>query len=238
MPWTFASTQGSLPLGDDEIFDIAGLADRGYRASEVAEVVEDVYSPRRSGESWAGGVDDYMLNRLHSDYCAVRYESPLASPRGPRLPFEHSNFPQSPIRDVWAKRSPETDVDPSPVSNGRYENDSPVPLASAISTPDLAKIECMPELASARASVRSSSAPRELGRPYSPPVVLAGDLLLDSPTPKPSSRFAGLPGASPSNQGMEDIEVIFDPTIGCYYDPKSNKYYTLEENANGMVPTS
>jgi hypothetical protein len=238
MPWTLASTQGSLPFGDDEIFDIAGLADRGYRASEVPEVVEDVISPRRSGESFVGGVDDYMLNRAHTDYCAVRYESPLASPRGPCLPFEHSNFPQSPIRDVWAKRSPETEADPSPVSNGRYENDSPVAaLASAISTPDLAKIECIPDLGlgSARASVRSSSAPRELGRPYSPPVVLAGDLLdrLDSPVSKPS-RF-GVPGASPSNMGMEDIEVIFDPTIGCYYDPKSNKYYTLEENANGMV---
>jgi hypothetical protein len=67
-------------------------------------------------------------------------------------------------------------------------------------------------------------------RPYSPPVVLVGDLLNESrdKRPSPVAREVGAPCAI--NTGQEDIEVIFDPGIGCYYDPKTNKYYTLDEN--------
>jgi hypothetical protein len=65
-------------------------------------------------------------------------------------------------------------------------------------------------------------------RPYSPPVVLVGDLLSESKDSRPVAREAGAPCAI--NAGHDEIEVIFDPGIGCYYDPKTNKYYTLDEN--------
>lgn len=81
--------------------------------------------------------------------------------------------------------------------------------------------------------VRSSSA-RELGgtRPYSPPVVLVGDLLeheaRDTAT-FGSRHFRPHFGEAEPVEGSPEIEVIFDPGIGCYYDPKTNKYYTCIE---------
>ena len=27
-------------------------------------------------------------------------------------------------------------------------------------------------------------------------------------------------------------ELVFDPMIGCYYDPKTNEYYSLGQNAH------
>lgn len=31
------------------------------------------------------------------------------------------------------------------------------------------------------------------------------------------------------NEEGETVEVLFDPILGCYYDPKSNTYYELKQ---------
>jgi len=199
-------------------------------------------------------------DRDFGEYCAVRYESPISSPLRPSsTPFAHINLPSSPIREVWARRSGVGEVetfDPSPTSNldrGAALFSPRLPqVGSSTSSPDLAKV---PDAAArndagtaaeSRAVVRSLSAPRELTasgahldqrqslmdlagtRPYSPPVVLVGDMLSEAKDTRPVARGAGAPCSI--HAGQDEIEVIFDPGIGCYYDPKTNKYYALDEN--------
>jgi hypothetical protein len=155
---------------------------------------------------------------------------------------------------VWARRSGvgegET-ADPSPTDRDAALFSPRLPqVGSSTSSPDLGKVPGATALspgpvAESRAVVRSLSAPREMTasgarldqreslmdlagtRPYSPPVVLVGDLLSASKDAGPVSREAGAPCAITA--GQDEIEVIFDPGIGCYYDPKTNKYYTLDD---------
>lgn len=179
----------------------------------------------------------------YEEYSAVRYESPRCESPVSRpfsAAFGHVNLPQSPIRDVWASHGRELgreplELDPSPASRGAPESvqDKPPSLPGSASSPDLTAGLGLGQPGLGRASrfgsavVRSSSA-RELGttRPYSPPVVLVGDL-----QPEACSQRETFGGSRQFRQEQDvgDIEVIFDPGIGCYYDPKTNKYYTCAD---------
>jgi hypothetical protein len=33
---------------------------------------------------------------------------------------------------------------------------------------------------------------------------------------------------------LEDMDLLFDPILKCFYDPKTNKYYELKEEDNSL----
>lgn len=231
----------NLPFGLPLFGSAEEVEDLTVFGSELGQSASSVRRSSPAGHS--------LGRSSREEYSAVRYESPPGSPPSPcaplpsaplpsavapslRFAFDHVNLPRSPIRDVWATTR-DSGYDPSPSresprlsadENVEHERTTPVlssppaGVTSSSSSPDLG---VAPGSTRLHPLVMRSSSAKELARPYSPPVLLVGDLLEHERTTFGSRHFR--PHAEP--QEHSEIEVIFDPGIGCYYDPKTNKYY-------------
>ena len=75
----------------------------------------------------------------------------------------------------------------------------------------------------------SQSNPRDWGNVFSPPIVLPGNINQNphkKPVNKPIPEVNQVPAGSDTD-GEEELDLLYDPCLNCYFDPKNCKYYEL-----------
>ncbi|XP_038666450.1 uncharacterized protein C3orf67 homolog isoform X1 [Scyliorhinus canicula] len=76
------------------------------------------------------------------------------------------------------------------------------------------------------------SNPRDWGNIYSPPIILPSEQLKDrksilSPRQPAILQDSGNDTASNTEDQDEVLDLLYDPCLNCYFDPKTGKYYEL-----------
>ncbi|XP_067854926.1 uncharacterized protein C3orf67 homolog isoform X2 [Heptranchias perlo] len=76
------------------------------------------------------------------------------------------------------------------------------------------------------------SNPRDWGNIYSPPIILPSEQLKDrknTPSPRQPAILQDLRNNTTSNTEDQDevLDLLYDPCLNCYFDPKTGKYYEL-----------
>jgi len=66
---------------------------------------------------------------------------------------------------------------------------------------------------------------RNTDRPYSPPICYPDELIRQATLPQHTST--NNPGTIEEDSGEEELDLLYDPVLNCYYDPKTCKYYEL-----------
>ncbi|XP_067907715.1 uncharacterized protein C3orf67 homolog isoform X2 [Heterodontus francisci] len=76
------------------------------------------------------------------------------------------------------------------------------------------------------------SNPRDWGNIYSPPIILPSEQLKDRKntlSPRQPAVLQDLGNSTASNTEDQDevLDLLYDPCLNCYFDPKTGKYYEL-----------
>lgn len=63
-------------------------------------------------------------------------------------------------------------------------------------------------------------------RAYSPPICYPDELTRQATLPQHTTTLNN-PGTIEEDSGEEELDLLYDPVLNCYFDPKTCKYYEL-----------
>ena len=64
-------------------------------------------------------------------------------------------------------------------------------------------------------------------RAYSPPICYPDELTRQATLPHHNPPPDNNPSTIDEDSGEEELDLLYDPVLNCYFDPKTCKYYEL-----------